>query len=159
MAGELQTCFECGGLAEALHHVVPVSRGGTKTVSLCGLCHGKAHHCDRNMTTSALTRVALQKKRERNEMIGQVPYGWRLVGGKKLEPVEGEQNVLRMIIELRSKGWTLRRITERLNSSAIPTKKGKAKWNVSTIQGICKRNLKEETYGRHTQPQASLFQE
>ena len=157
MPGELQQCFECGGLAEVLHHVVPVSRGGTKTVALCGLCHGKAHHCDRNMTTSALTRVAMQKKRERNEMTGQVPYGWRLVNGKKLEPIEGEQNVLRMIIELRSKGWTLRRITERLNFSGIPTKKGKAKWNHSTIQGILRRNLKGKTHGTNAKPQASLF--
>ena len=39
----MNTCFECGNLAEENHHVVPKSLGGTKTIPLCTLCHGKVH--------------------------------------------------------------------------------------------------------------------
>jgi len=39
-------CFECGGLAEHEHHVVPESLGGTKTVPLCRSCHALAHGVD-----------------------------------------------------------------------------------------------------------------
>jgi len=31
-------CFECGKPAEHDHHVVPVVRGGTRTVPLCSEC-------------------------------------------------------------------------------------------------------------------------
>jgi len=40
------TCFECGNPAECQHHVVPKSLGGTKTVPLCLVCHGKVHDRD-----------------------------------------------------------------------------------------------------------------
>lgn len=43
------TCFECGRDAHHQHHVVPRSRGGTKTVPLCVDCHSKAH--DTRLTT------------------------------------------------------------------------------------------------------------
>jgi len=53
-----EACFECGatdGLQQ--HHVVPRSRGGTKTIPLCGECHGKAHHRDKNMASPELTKA------------------------------------------------------------------------------------------------------
>ena len=40
------TCFECGNAAHCKHHVVPESLGGTKTVPLCLVCHGKVHERD-----------------------------------------------------------------------------------------------------------------
>ncbi len=37
-------CFECGGTEEIhQHHVIPKSLGGTKTIPLCNMCHGRAH--------------------------------------------------------------------------------------------------------------------
>jgi hypothetical protein len=39
-------CFECGNPAHCEHHVVPKSLGGTKTVPLCVVCHGKVHGKD-----------------------------------------------------------------------------------------------------------------
>lgn len=41
--GVMKKCFECGEKAYEEHHVIPVSRGGTKTISLCTLCHMKVH--------------------------------------------------------------------------------------------------------------------
>jgi hypothetical protein len=37
-------CFECESPNELHeHHVVPRSLGGTKTITLCYICHGKVH--------------------------------------------------------------------------------------------------------------------
>jgi phage FluMu protein gp41 len=36
-------CFECGAPKEEMHHVVPKSKGGKRTLPLCVDCHGKAH--------------------------------------------------------------------------------------------------------------------
>jgi hypothetical protein len=36
-------CFECDATATCEHHVIPVSRGGTRTVPLCNKCHALAH--------------------------------------------------------------------------------------------------------------------
>lgn len=36
-------CFECGRPADVDHHVIPRSKGGTKTVPLCNKCHSIVH--------------------------------------------------------------------------------------------------------------------
>lgn len=37
-------CFECDSTENIhQHHVIPRSLGGTKTIPLCGSCHGQAH--------------------------------------------------------------------------------------------------------------------
>ena len=56
-------CFECGIDGEIHnHHVVPKSKGGTKTVPLCIICHGKIHGRD-FLNHKQLTRqgLAMQK--------------------------------------------------------------------------------------------------
>jgi hypothetical protein len=65
------TCFECGEAAEFRHHVVPQSRGGTKTVPLCGDCHGKAHHRSKAMSSSQLTREGLARAKVRGVKLGK----------------------------------------------------------------------------------------
>jgi hypothetical protein len=65
-------CWECELETEIIHnhHVVPKIRGGTKTVPLCEVCHSKAHHRDKNMNTSALTKEGLRKAKERGVKLG-----------------------------------------------------------------------------------------
>ena len=36
-------CFECGAPATEQHHIIPVVRGGIKTIPLCSACHAKVH--------------------------------------------------------------------------------------------------------------------
>jgi len=61
----IRECWECGAETEEIHdhHVIPRSRGGTKTVPICGACHAKAHHRNRNMTTSALVKECIARRR------------------------------------------------------------------------------------------------
>lgn len=56
------TCFECGDPATVKHHVIPKSKGGTKTVPLCNKCHSAVH--DSNLITSA-ELIALGKMRSK----------------------------------------------------------------------------------------------
>jgi len=51
-------CFECGAPAVEDHHVIPRSRGGTKTVPLCAACHNLVHDRDGNRTDSVATLIA-----------------------------------------------------------------------------------------------------
>ena len=134
-------CFECQEEATVRHHVVPRSLGGTAVVDLCGACHGKAHHANRNMTTSHLTKVALAAKRKAGERYGQIPFGWRLDDANRLVKDAAEQNVLVKIKALRATRMSIRKIAFILTSAGIVTKKGGCEWCPSTIQSI----LKERT--------------
>lgn len=131
----MKLCFECGSYADCQHHVVPKSRGGKKTVALCGECHGKSHHTARNMNTSTLTQAALAAKRAKGERVGEIPFGWRDEDGR-LVAVEEEQKVLAYIIESRELGMSLRQIANTLNERGILTKKGRSTWYAATIKSI-----------------------
>jgi predicted transcriptional regulator len=55
-------CFECDSEENIHnHHVIPKILGGTKTIPLCVLCHGKVH--DKNiLKMSNLAKIARSKK-------------------------------------------------------------------------------------------------
>jgi hypothetical protein len=137
-------CFECGGQADVEHHVVPRSRGGTKTVPLCDLCHGKSH--GRLMTTNALTKEAISRKRANGERVGQVPFGWDFDGTRLVES-PAEQAVVLDIIKYRNSGWSLRRIAKHLESRLIRTKKG-GPWHPASVHSIVLRYQKEADHGK-----------
>jgi len=143
-------CFECGDTAVSLHHVIPRSRGGTRTVPLCGMCHAKAHHRDGNMDIATLTKSALYAKRTRGERAGGIPYGWKLADttastlrSKRgnpiaLEEVPAQMAIVKRIKEERASGATLRSIAARLTAEGIPTATGNAVWQHMSIVGILK---------------------
>jgi len=131
-------CFECGARADVDHHVVPKSRGGIKTIPLCDSCHGKAH--GRVMSTNALTRDALARKKQRGERIGTVPLGFDLAeDGCTLIENAKEQETIALIRSLRAQGLSLQGIAQTLNNLGIPTKNHRKHWSHSTIQGLVGR--------------------
>ena len=144
-------CFECSAPAEVEHHVVPRSRGGTMTIPLCGRCHGRAHHTNRNMATSEITRAALQAKRRRGERAGSVPYGFALASADTatafsraglpitLIPVAEEQAVIQRILRERAAGASLRMIAKGLTDDGVPTKNALTRWSYSAIYRIVGR--------------------
>ncbi len=110
-------CFECDAPAECDHHIVPRSRGGTRTVPMCGACHGKAHHRKKSMATSTLTREGILRRRDAGVPIGRAatssPYGWRWVlWGEKSYLVidEGERRRIEHLQKLRDTGLSLERV-------------------------------------------------
>jgi hypothetical protein len=130
-------CFECGAPSEHDHHVVPSSRGGTKTVPLCDFCHAKVHDV-RLQSTRALTKAALAVKKDRHELTGNAPYGWRVVPDSspvQLEPDPEEQAAAALARELRARGESLRRIAVSLDARGVKTRGG-GQWKAETVRGL-----------------------
>lgn len=141
-------CFECGKTASVKHHVVPRSRGGVRTVDLCGRCHGKAHHRKKNMTTAALTRAALAKKKAAGKRVGNIPYGWNVDADNNLISVVEEQVIIAKMKEWRTAGVSFRRIAGMLTDAGIATKKGNATWYPMTVRSVLFKNAGRLRYGR-----------
>jgi len=78
-------CFECNSPAQQAHHIVPASRGGTRTIPLCESCHEKAH--DRSVTFKdhgARVKKGIDLARKKGVKIGRPR---RRVNSKKLKEV------------------------------------------------------------------------
>jgi len=110
------TCFECGDKAQELHHVIPKSKGGTKTVPLCYTCHGKVHDVKR-LDISQLTKEALAVKKSQGVRLGRP------------SPIKPE--VRKEVVSLREAGMTIRGIVARLNSTSEGNK-----FYINTVQRI-----------------------
>ncbi len=82
----------------------------------------------------ARTTAALQAKKSRGERTGSIPYGFRCDNGVDLIKDESEQEVIRFIVDLNSKGLSLRNIASRLTSKGYQSR-GKA-WHHQTITNI-----------------------
>ncbi len=87
---------------------------------------------------SERTRDALQLKIVKNERAGQVPYGWRLADdGKTLLANEKEQEAIRLIKELRGKGYNYSAICRELTRKGYrPLGK---QWHAQSVKNIIKK--------------------
>lgn len=134
------SCFECDAPADAEHHVVPQSIGGTRTVPLCGSCHAKVHGNHGLAHTRSLTKAALAVKASRGERTGQVPYGSRLAAdGVHLEADPEEQRAIALVAQYQSEGISLRAIGARLEAAGcVP--RGGARWHPDTVARIDARS-------------------
>jgi hypothetical protein len=140
------SCFECGMPSSCAHHVIPKSRGGVRTVELCGFCHAKAHHRNGNMDSRVLTKQALDTRRKNGQRIGQIPYGYELVANGLLIEVPAEMEAIKKMHQLRDAGMSLRAIASVLDSESIPTKKG-----------IGTKCTKPNSQGKVRQPRSGLW--
>ena len=107
------SCFECGSRDDLhVHHVVPRSLGGKRTVPLCQDCHWAVHSRGSGPSIRKLTKQALEQKKARGEWVGRPPFGYRL-SGTELVPGDDFHHVER-VVELRNSGFKLREIVERM---------------------------------------------
>ena len=75
---------------------------------------------------AARTRSALAHKKAKGERTGAVPFGSTLAAdGVKLEQCAAEQEVLRLVRELRAEGLSLRAITAQLEARGVLNRNGK----------------------------------
>jgi hypothetical protein len=64
-------CFECGSNQEIhYHHVVPETKGGSMTLPLCIICHGKVHNRD-FLKIKELQKIGIKKAKERGVYKGR----------------------------------------------------------------------------------------
>ena len=64
-------CFECGEPMDDMHHVIPKSRGGNKTIPLCVKCHCKVHGLKNRPEHRRLTIEGLKRAKERGVVLGK----------------------------------------------------------------------------------------
>lgn len=132
----MDACFECESTDEIHHHhIVPRSVGGTKTIPLCGRCHGLVHG-RRTMNTSELTRAAIARKRSLGLRTSRdVPYGFGLADdGDTLIVDPDETRAVQRIKELRRIGVSIREVCERLTAEGFRPR-GK-RWHPTTVNRI-----------------------
>jgi hypothetical protein len=64
-------CFECGSFENIhYHHIVPSTMGGTKTIPLCIICHGKVHNRD-FVKYKELQRIGIERAKKNGVFIGR----------------------------------------------------------------------------------------
>jgi len=88
--------------------------------------------------TSERTRAALAHKRRNGEAYGETPYGYCRVGDRLVEDPDA-QLAVKLILDLRGRGWTYRAITRELEARGVPTAKRSMRWNPGTVQRIAAR--------------------
>ena len=98
--GSENPCFECGVMTLGIHHVVPVSLGGTKVIPLCEGCHNKVHG---GVINRRLIREGLRKARSRNIKLGA--------------PIKTSPAMKDECLSLRKSGMTFKDIASRMKVS------------------------------------------
>ena len=111
---ELDKCFECGGLKDDMHHVIPKSKGGTKTIPLCAKCHGLIHDKD-----FVRHRRLLLEGVKRAKELGKY-------AGRKKGAIQTNQDVLNKhndVVELLTQNNSIRSIVEITKKSSTTIQK------------------------------------
>lgn len=89
------------------------------------------------------TALGMQYKKSKLEVYSPTPFGFQeqlTKDGKVLVQDKKEQEVLLLIKQWRSLGWSLRKIADELTSKNVATKQG-GKWFASTVNYILKNDL------------------
>ena len=87
----------------------------------------------------SLKRLGIHDKGARKRVItqGQVPFGYNYRNGK-LEKNKEEQEVIRIIKQLRASGLSLKGVARELNKRLVPTKNNGI-WQANTVSTILSR--------------------
>ena len=147
----MKECFECETTKDLHeHHVVPKSRGGTKTVTLCYQCHMKAHGKDgKGLNHSKLTREGLKKAKHQGVKLGASNPKVRAgVVAQTQRTIEKYETILEECLknsELTYRGKpSMRKIAKWLTDKGIETPRGKKVWNHKQVSQILNSIKKEE---------------
>lgn len=145
----MKKCFECETTEDLQeHHVVPRSRGGTKTVTLCYECHMKAHgRTGKGLNHKRLVKEGLARAKARGVKLGtnsQSPDGrMRVLEAIKAQKDKSFARILPHIIEAQKNGCNSNRtIAEYLNEKGIKTPRGKQFSKASMTRYL--RHLREQ---------------
>lgn len=80
------------------------------------------------------TKKALEHKKAKGEVVGQVPYGYRRVGDRLVEDEE-EQKIIKKINRMYKLGKSLNAIAKALNDSGYRTKAG-TPWTAQQVKRL-----------------------
>lgn len=83
---------------------------------------------------SERTKAALQHKRSKGQPLGSAKFGENITQ-LNITPNLVEQEVLNLILDLRTKGYTLQQIADHLNKNNYLSKRGKS-WYQRTVKNV-----------------------
>jgi DNA invertase Pin-like site-specific DNA recombinase len=137
----LQTVREWDGEGVSLH-IVDLGGVAVDTRSAAGrfmlTVLAAAAEMERNLTRER-TRDALRSKRDRGQVYGPVPYGYRREGDRLVEEPT-EQRALEHMRKLRADGLGYHRIADALNELGWPAKanqrKASGRWHASSVRKV-----------------------
>ena len=141
-------CFECEKTEEEIeihnHHVVPRSRGGTKTISLCYICHALVHD-KKAVSIKELIKDAMKARRKNKLPCSHAPYGFQVGPDGYLVEEPTETATWNRAMEIRSepihsglssRGLSWRLVALALNEEGYTNRSG----NPWTIQNLFQIN-------------------
>jgi site-specific DNA recombinase len=121
-------------------HLLDVSGNSVDTSSAAGkfmlTILAAVAEMERNLISERIRNV-LSWKRRNGKVFGHEPYGFAR-DGDDLVPVEAEQRALELIVDLRARGYSLRKIAKTLEARGIPTKRG-GRWAAATVRKLLAR--------------------
>ena len=138
-------CFECG-TAECIqhHHVVPRSVGGSQTIPLCSICHGKVHGIKREkqINISELTKAGLERARAKGVKLGSPNIQSMSEKGAAATKALADKSARAWgpILEtlFSSSGETWSGLARKLNEMGMKSPRGK-KWSRQTCKATLER--------------------
>jgi hypothetical protein len=120
---KLLYCYECNcnkDLQE--HHILPKILGGTKTITLCGNCHGKIHG-GKFIKLSNLIKKSLHNKRNSGTKYTKSLLGFDVENGKMVVNKK-EQKIIRKMFKMYESGSGYTEIANHLNKNGHKIKNG-----------------------------------
>lgn len=96
---------------------------------------------EKDLVSERTTSALAFKRRQGERISGKIPYGYRLEAGQ-LVAVEEEQSAVRLMIELRDAGLSLRAIAEELERRQIKRQNGAHVWPSNVVLMILRRAAK-----------------
>jgi len=88
------------------------------------------------------TKAAMRHKISKNEHAGEIPFGKRLgPDGIHLEDSPDEQRSMAELRKLRTAGFSIRKIADRLNLGGLPARG--SRWHATSVANILKREGKK----------------
>ena len=134
----MKKCFECESTEDLQeHHIVPKSRGGAKTVTLCYSCHMKVHGRDsKGMNHKILTKQGLDKAKKRGVKLGSDNPAIRAgLEQRSIDTLSLLSKPLKAGIQQCGYGkWTA--IARWLMENEFKTPNGKDRWYPATVRQL-----------------------
>lgn len=96
---------------------------------------------EREQISERTTDALAFKRRQGKRISGRIPYGYRLEG-KDLVEVPAEQEVIRLILEWRARGISLRAIAAELEARQVTRQNGSTSWPSNVVLMIARRAAK-----------------
>lgn len=93
-------------------------------------------------TASERIRSVMELKKSKGEHLGNTPFGWKKEGAGIVKNAD-EQEVIRLVVEMRARGWSLAEIARQLKKRQLKNRAGNSDWRKTQVKRILDRAEKQ----------------